>query len=147
MRSFCRRRITFNHEMAITIASCRPVLVATDQITSCVCQPSGALRQTRAVVTISPNNPTGAVYSEAALREVNQICRERGIYHSAMKLTKTLLTTERTFSPDPSRKRAHTISLFSFPSLRFASWRVGYMSCRKTWCIVKRFRHDLDLRP
>jgi aspartate/methionine/tyrosine aminotransferase len=28
--------------------------------------------RTRAVVTVSPNNPTGAVYPEAALREVNQ---------------------------------------------------------------------------
>src|SRR4051794_9521540 len=73
----------FNHEMAITMASCRPVLVATDE--NYQLQPS-AIRQaitakTRAVVTISPNNPTGAVYPEAALREVNQICRERGIYH------------------------------------------------------------------
>src|SRR6185369_17079054 len=73
----------FNHEMAVTMASCRPVLVTTDE--NYQLRPS-AIREaittrTRAVVTISPNNPTGAVYSEAALREVNQICSERGIYH------------------------------------------------------------------
>ncbi len=71
----------FNQEMAITMANCRPVLVATDE--NYQLRPE-AIRQaitekTRAVVTISPNNPTGAVYSEAALREVNQICRDRGI--------------------------------------------------------------------
>ena len=33
------------------------------------------------MVTISPNNPTGAVYREADLREVNRLCAERDIYH------------------------------------------------------------------
>src|SRR5690606_41312742 len=37
--------------------------------------------RTRAIVTISPNNPTGAVYPEAALRAVNELCQEYGIYH------------------------------------------------------------------
>src|SRR5206468_8341838 len=73
----------FNHEMAIAMADCRPVLVATGE--NYQLRPA-AIRdaitpRTPAVVTISPNNPTGAVYPEAALREVNQICRDRGIYH------------------------------------------------------------------
>ena len=37
--------------------------------------------RTRAVVTVSPNNPTGAVYPEPALRAVNALCRERGVFH------------------------------------------------------------------
>jgi hypothetical protein len=37
--------------------------------------------RTRAVVTVSPNNPTGAVYPRAALQAVNELCRERGIFH------------------------------------------------------------------
>ena len=69
----------FNHEMAIAIASCHPVLVATD--TNYQLRPKAIAQaiteRTRAVVTISPNNPTGAVYSEEALWEVNQICRDR----------------------------------------------------------------------
>lgn len=36
---------------------------------------------TRAIVTILPNNPGGAVYSEEALRTVNTVRREHGIYH------------------------------------------------------------------
>jgi len=39
--------------------------------------------RTRAIVTISPNNPSGAVLSEASLRAVNALCRARGIYHIA----------------------------------------------------------------
>src|SRR5258706_8114174 len=73
----------FNHEMAVTMAGCRPVLVPTndhfqlqlDRIVEAITP------RTRAISTISPNNPTGAVYSEVSLREVNRLCRERGLYH------------------------------------------------------------------
>ena len=73
----------FNHEMAIAIAGCRAVLVSTDD--NYQLRPD-AIRaaitdKTRAFVTISPNNPTGAVYPETALREINQFCGEHGIYH------------------------------------------------------------------
>ena len=37
--------------------------------------------RTRAVVTVSPNNPTGAVYPAAALSAVNALCRARGVFH------------------------------------------------------------------
>ncbi len=122
----------FNHEMAVTMASCRPVLVATDE--NYQLQPA-AIRQainarTRAVVTISPNNPTGAVYSEAALREVNQICQERGIYHINDEAYENFVYHgAKHFSPGsiPGSER-HTISLFSFSkAYGFASWRIGYM--------------------
>jgi len=122
----------FNHEMAVTIASCRPVLVATDQ--DYQLRPSairGAITgKTRAVVTISPNNPTGAVYSEAALREVNQICRERGIYHISDEAYENFTYDgAEHFSPGSiAESEAHTISLFSISkAYGFASWRVGYM--------------------
>ena len=71
----------FNHEMAVAIADCRAVCVPTDdnyQLRPDVIR--GAITdRTRAVVTISPNNPTGAVYAESALRQVNQICRDHGL--------------------------------------------------------------------
>jgi aspartate aminotransferase len=35
--------------------------------------------RTRAVLLCNPSNPTGALYSEAALREVVALCRERGL--------------------------------------------------------------------
>ena len=36
--------------------------------------------RTRAVVLVSPNNPTGAVYPGAVLQAIFEICRERGIW-------------------------------------------------------------------
>ena len=73
----------FNHEMAITIANCKAVLVPVDdhhQLRPAALR-AAITPRTRAIVTISPNNPTGAVYPESALREVNAICRDAGIYH------------------------------------------------------------------
>ena len=122
----------FNHEMAVTLAGCRPVLVPTDE--NYQLQPA-AIRaaltpRTRAVVTVSPNNPTGAVYPEAALREVNALCREAGVYHIHDEAYENFTYgSARHFSPGSIDGSAdHTISLFSFSkAYGFASWRVGYM--------------------
>ena len=73
----------FNHEMAVTIADCKAVCVPTDE--NYQLQPeaieAAITERTRAVVTISPNNPTGAVYPEETLRAVNEICLHWNVYH------------------------------------------------------------------
>jgi aspartate/methionine/tyrosine aminotransferase len=121
----------FNHEMAIVMASCHPVLVPTDE--QYQLQPAlieaAITNRTRAVVTVSPNNPTGMVYPEAALREVNRICRERGIYHIHDEAYEYFTYgTARHFSPGSIEGSSnYTISLFSLSkSYGFASWRIGY---------------------
>ena len=60
----------FNHEMAIVMANARPVLVPTDKNYQLDVDAIRAAitPRTRAILTVSPNNPSGAVYSEAALR-------------------------------------------------------------------------------
>jgi len=140
----------FNHEMAVCIASCRPVLVPTDA--NYQLQPhaiaSAITPRTRAVVTVSPNNPTGAVYSEAALREVNRICAERGVYHIHDEAYENF-TYEgaRHFSPaSVSGSEGHTISLFSFSkAYGFASWRVGYMVIPEHLLVAVKKIQDTNL--
>ncbi len=122
----------FNHEMAITMANCSPVLVATDD--NYQLQPrliaEAITERTRAVVTISPNNPTGAVYPESALREVNELCRSRGIYHIHDEAYEYFTYGEaRHFSPGSIAGASdYTISLYSLSkAYGFASWRIGFM--------------------
>ena len=122
----------FNHEMAVAIAGCRPVPVATDEDFQLRLDAiRGALTdRTRAVVTVSPNNPSGAVYPEAALREVNELCRSRGIFHIHDEAYEYFLYGGAThFSPGSiPGSAAHTISLYSLSkAYGFASWRIGYM--------------------
>jgi aspartate/methionine/tyrosine aminotransferase len=123
----------FNHEMAIQMADCTAVRVATDAHY----QPRlDALRaaitdRTRAIVTVTPNNPSGAVFSEDSLRAINTLCRERGIYHIADEVYEyfTYGSARHTSSGSFSGAEAHTIAMYSLSkAYGFAGWRIGYMT-------------------
>jgi aspartate/methionine/tyrosine aminotransferase len=122
----------FNHEMAIQMAGCTAVRVATDEHYQL--RPDALRRavtdRTRAIVTISPNNPSGAVLHESALREVNALCREHGLYHIADEVYEYFTYGSATHvSPGSFPDAAgHTISMYSLSkAYGFAGWRVGYM--------------------
>lgn len=122
----------FNHDMAVVIAGCRTVAVPTDA--GYRLQPSAIAAaitpRTRAVVTISPNNPTGVVYDEAVLREVNALCARHGLYHVHDEAYEYFTYDgTRHFSPAAIEAAApHTITLYSLSkSYGMASWRIGYM--------------------
>jgi aspartate/methionine/tyrosine aminotransferase len=122
----------FNHEMAVVIADCKAICVPTDD--DYQLQPEAIAAaitdRTRAVVTISPNNPTGAIYYESDLRQVNEICRRNKIYHISDEAYEYFTYDDAMhFSPGSIAGAAeHTISLFSLSkAYGFASWRIGWM--------------------
>jgi aspartate/methionine/tyrosine aminotransferase len=122
----------FNHEMAAVMANCRPVIVKTDanyQLNIDAIK-KAVTEKTRAIVTISPNNPTGVVYPCEALREVNEICRQHNIYHISDEAYE-YFTYNGVKHCSPAafpHSSEHTISLFSLSkAYGFASWRIGYM--------------------
>jgi aspartate/methionine/tyrosine aminotransferase len=122
----------FNQEMAIRMLGCIPVGVPTDHHYQLdIPRLRAAITEkTRAIVTVSPNNPSGAVYPEAALRAVNGLCREYGLYHISDEAYEYFTYGEaRHFSPGSLPGAApHTISLYSLSkAYGFASWRIGYM--------------------
>jgi len=122
----------FNHEMAITMANARPVLVPTDanyQLDLAALR-AAITPRTRAIVTVSPNNPSGAVYPESALRAVNTLCAEHGIFHVSDEAYEYFTYDDvRHFSAASIPGAAsHTLSLFSLSkAYGFASWRIGWM--------------------
>ncbi|NJR67058.1 MAG: pyridoxal phosphate-dependent aminotransferase, partial [Leptolyngbyaceae cyanobacterium CRU_2_3] len=122
----------FNHEMAIRMANCQPVLVKTNdryQLYPDVIRQS-ITPKTKAIVTVSPNNPSGVVYPESTLREINQICRESEIYHISDEAYEYFIYDAAAhFSPGSIlHSNPYTISTFSLSkAYGFASWRVGYM--------------------
>jgi aspartate/methionine/tyrosine aminotransferase len=122
----------FNHEMAVVMAGAKPVAVTTtSEYQLDVRAIENAITpRTRAVVTVSPNNPTGAVYPEAALRAVNALCRDRGIFHIHDEAYEYFTYGGVShFSPGSLPDAAgHTISLFSLSkAYGMASWRIGYL--------------------
>lgn len=122
----------FNHDMAVAMAGCRVVTVPTDaNYQPCIERIAAAITpRTRALLTISPNNPTGAVYSEATLREINALCRWHGLYHISDEAYEYFTYDSAAhFSPGSLPDSAeYTISLYSLSkAYGFASWRIGYM--------------------
>jgi aspartate/methionine/tyrosine aminotransferase len=122
----------FNHEMAIVMAGVGAVAVPTTPTYQLDLEALAAAvtPRTRAIVTVSPNNPTGAVYPEADLRAVNTLCRERGLFHIHDEAYEYFTYGEtRAFSPGRiDGAAASTISLYSLSkAYGMASWRMGYM--------------------
>ena len=122
----------FNHEMGVVMVDGRVVTVQTrpDYQLDLDAIADAITPRTRAVLTVSPNNPTGVVYPEADLRALNGICRTRGIFHLHDEAYEyfTYGTATR-FSPGSiDGAGEHTISMFSLSKgYGMASWRVGYM--------------------
>ena len=122
----------FNQEMAIRMVGCTPVLVPTDALYQLDLQALEAAisPKTRAIVTVSPNNPTGAVYPEAVLRAVNTLCQKAGVFHIVDEAYEYFTwTSVPHFSPASiDGSKTHTISLYSLSkSFGMAAWRIGYM--------------------
>ncbi len=122
----------FNHEMAVTMLGCRPIIVPSDNEhqLDLPALASAITERTRAIVTVSPNNPSGTVYPEEDLRAVTTLCREHGLFHISDEAYE-YFTYEghRHFSPGSAQDAdEHVISLFSLSkAYGFASWRIGYM--------------------
>jgi len=121
----------FNHEMAIRMANCKPVAVPTNEIFHIDINAieKAISKKTRAIVTISPNNPTGGVYCDVSLTKVNQLCKENNIFHISDEAYEDFVYEDKKcFSPGCiENAQTHTISLFSLSkSYGFAGWRIGY---------------------
>ncbi|NKC13335.1 MAG: aminotransferase class I/II-fold pyridoxal phosphate-dependent enzyme [Gammaproteobacteria bacterium] len=132
----------FNQRMALEILGIEPVLVATDHAFQLDPERIAAAvtAKTRAIVTVSPNNPTGAVYPEAALKQINELCAARGLIHVSDEAYQHFVFEGAThFSPaSVSGAEAHTITLFSLSkSYGIAGWRVG---CA---LVPRRLMHDV----
>jgi aspartate/methionine/tyrosine aminotransferase len=121
----------FNHVMAVELAGCKPVIVDTDSDFQPLVECIGRCitKRVRAVVLVSPNNPTGAVYSKDALREIGALCAENDLY----------LITDETYEHfvyddakhvsalELDKSIEYTISLFSFSkSYGMSGYRIGY---------------------
>ncbi len=122
----------FNYEMAISIAGCKVVTVPTDSNY----QPDidtikGAINsKTKAIVTITPNNPTGVVYSKDILTEINSLCRDNNIYHICDEAYEYFTYGEvEHFSPGSIKdSENYTVSIYSLSkAYGMASWRIGYL--------------------
>jgi aspartate/methionine/tyrosine aminotransferase len=144
----------FNHDMAITMAGCRTVPVATTasyQIdVAAVAAAIGP--RTRAIVTVSPNNPTGAVYAEDDLRAINALAASRGLFHIHDEAYEYFIYPGGPPHVSPASiagSTPHTIALYSLSkAYGFAGWRIGYMVIPESlWDAVNKIQDTILICP
>ena len=71
----------FNHAMAIQLAGGVPVAVEAGVIPDPERLAAAITPRTRAIVTVSPNNPSGAVLPRPVLEAINRLCADHGLLH------------------------------------------------------------------
>jgi len=119
----------FNHAMAVQLAGGVVVPVEAGPIPDPEVLRAALTPRTRAIVTVSPNNPSGVVIPPAVLTAINHLCAERGLFHISDEAYEQFVYGEVPhFSPGSlPGASAHTISLYSLSkTYGMAGWRMGY---------------------
>ncbi|MBU8538629.1 aminotransferase [Falsiroseomonas tokyonensis] len=118
----------FNHQMALTMRGVRPVPLPCRAEAGFVPDPAEAAAlmdasPVRALVLVTPNNPTGAVYPPEVIAEFSRICRARGV----------ALVLDETYRDFLTEAQSPPHALFADPS-----WRDGLVhlySFSKAYCV------------
>ncbi len=104
-------------------------------------------KNTKAIVVINPNNPTGAVYSEALLLEIVELARQHGLIIYADEIYDKILYdgVEHT----PLARLAEDVLVISFNGLsknyRLAGFRAGWMVLSGARHLAKDYIEGLEI--
>ena len=119
----------FNHWMAIQLAGGVPVAVEAGWIPDPARLEAAITARTRAIVTVSPGNPSGVVVPEPVLSAINRLCARRGLFHISDEAYAAFVHSG---APHRSPGRAagsgaHTVTLHSLSkAYGMAGWRLGH---------------------
>ena len=121
----------FNHVMAVQLAGGQPVPIDAGIVPDPEQLASAINERTRAIVTTSPGNPSGAVLPPEQLEAINRLCARHGLFHVHDEAY-----ADFCHGPIPhwspgalSGSSEHTVTLRSFSkSHGMAGWRLGYLA-------------------
>ena len=118
----------------VKLADGTPVVVQTDEsmgFLATASQIEGSVtNRTKLVIVNSPSNPTGAVYTPQALRDIADLCVGRGLYLMSDEIYEKILYTGSEFVSPASfgeAVKAMTITVNGFSKAHaMTGWRLGY---------------------
>ena len=118
----------------VKLADGVPVVVPTDESTGFLATASqiesSVTNRTKLVIVNSPSNPTGAVYTPSALRDIADLCVGRGLYLMSDEIYEKILYTGNEFVSPASFSeaiKAMTITVNGFSKAHaMTGWRLGY---------------------
>jgi len=119
----------FNHAMASRLAGGVPVPVEAGLVPDPDRLAAAITPRCRAIVTISPNNPSGLVTPPAVLAAINGLCHRHGLLHVSDEAYADFVhgTVPHRSPGRLPGSGGHTVSLFSLSkAYGMAGWRVGY---------------------
>lgn len=119
----------FNHVMAVQLAGGVPVLPEAGLIPDPEQLAAAIGPRTRAIVTVSPNNPSGVVMPPERLAAINALCARHGLLHISDEAYAAFVHGPVPhWSPAAAPGAAsHTVTLQSFSkAYGMAGWRLGY---------------------
>ncbi|MEB3264577.1 MAG: aminotransferase class I/II-fold pyridoxal phosphate-dependent enzyme [Synechococcus sp.] len=125
----------FNHAMAIQMAGGVPVPVEAGLIPDPEQLERAIGPRCCAIVTVSPNNPSGLVLPRPVLEAINGLCARRGLFHISDEAYEHFVHgSEPHHSPGSAAgSSAHTITLHSLSkAYGMAGWRIGYAAVPHT---------------
>ena len=118
----------------IKLAGARPVIVGMDEESGFALDTAklaaAMTGRTRAIIINTPNNPTGAVYSETELEALGQLAVENDLYVIADEIYEKLIYGNRfhvslAAMSEAVKNRTVTVNGFS-KGYSMTGWRVGY---------------------
>lgn len=121
----------------VKLAGGVPVIVSTDEATGFLTTAQEIEKKltarTKIVIVNSPSNPTGAVYSPSALRDISALCVARSVYLLSDEIyEKIIYDGAEVVSPasfgDDAKRLTITINGFS-KAHSMTGWRLGYAAC------------------
>ncbi len=88
--------------------------------------------KTKCLILNSPNNPTGAVYSEQEIREIASVCEEKGLFVISDEIYEKLVyANEKHFSiaQVSDYMKEHTVIINGMSkTYAMTGWRIGYLA-------------------
>ncbi len=89
--------------------------------------------RTVAICLISPNNPTGVVFSEGSLRDLVDIANEHGLYVICDEIYDQIIYDERFFGIGRAAGDSPVIILNGFSKVHLMTgWRIGYVAFNRS---------------
>ncbi|MGA1820166.1 MAG: pyridoxal phosphate-dependent aminotransferase [Thermoplasmatota archaeon] len=120
----------FNHRMTLDILGIRAVHAACDMnhLPDLEALKRAIGPRTKAVVLVSPNNPTGMTCPASLIEELLEFCTERDLFLISDETYEGFEYEGGHFSPASLGGDVPVISLFSLSkSYSLSGWRIGYM--------------------
>lgn len=120
----------------VSLAGGKVIYVKTDDLTgykmTAKMLENAISNKTKALILNSPNNPTGAVYSEQEIREIAKVCEDNGIYVISDEIYEKLIYAgEKHFSIASVSEfmKEHTIIINGMSkTYSMTGWRIGYLA-------------------